>query len=149
MATAMRTKWMPPAIRATTHNFVYGKAQLQDSKGKLNLKADVSLSPDYAGGVISVVAMDGDGLIFSGELAEGSLVVSTNGTSWSYKAAKGVTGITKAKVKALKDPGMFRVTMKTDQAWTAPAADETIVSTFVTLRVVDQCVDGAATKIKE
>jgi len=131
----------------TTSNFVYTKAKLQDSKGKLQIKADMTLSSAYTGGVVSVVAMDGGGIIFTGEI--GALTPNNAATKYTYKAPMDSTGITKVAVKAMKDPGVYRVTMKTSAAWTPPSADETIVSTFVTLRVVDECVDGPATKVDD
>jgi len=133
---------------STVSSFVFKKASLQESKGRLKIQADVTLATPYAtGGSIGIEASDGGGEIFAGSLAGASLVINNAGTQWKFKAAKGATGIVRAQIKALNTPGQYRVTLRTDAAWTPPAADETIATTSVLLHVIDECFDGAATKV--
>ncbi|HEY2774751.1 MAG TPA: hypothetical protein VGK20_11955 [Candidatus Binatia bacterium] len=130
-------------------SFAFQKVALQDSKGRLQVTATVTLSGAYTGSPIYVDVSDGGGTIFAGGLDGSSLVASSSGKSWKYKAAKGTTGITKAMVKATNAPNVYKVTMKTDQAWTAPAADETTATTNVVLHVVSDCFSGNATSVKQ
>ena len=134
---------------STVSSFVYRKAQLQDSKGKLKITADVTLASPYTGGGITVVAEDGGGLIFAGQIAAGQAVPNASGSTYKYKAPMGTTGISSVKIKAMSTPGLYRVAIRTKEAWTPPEANETIISTYVTLGVDGECVDGAATKVSD
>ena len=51
-------------------------------------------------------------------------------------------------VKAMKTPGVYRVTLKTATGWTPPAADGTTATTNVTIHVLDECFTGPATKVQ-
>ena len=44
--------------------------------------------------------------------------------------------------------GGYRLTIKTKEAWTAPAADETEATTFVLVNVGGQCFNGNATRVR-
>jgi DNA-binding beta-propeller fold protein YncE len=133
----------------STPAFLYKKAALKDSRGKLSMTAEITLAQPFAGNTISVAALDGGGTFFSQAIEGSSLVLNNAGNTWSFKAAKGVTGITRLKIKEGRDPGEYRVTVKTNEAWTAPGADETIATTTVELQVYDECFSGLATKITD
>jgi len=130
----------------TVPAFVFKKAFFLDSKGRFQMTADVTLATPFAGAPVFLEASDGGGTILSGSVA--SFTANTKGTVYKFRAAKGATGITRLQVKALKPPGLYRVTMKTDAAWTPPAADETIATTDVKLQVLDECFEGIATKLR-
>jgi hypothetical protein len=133
----------------TESPFVFRKAAFKDSRGKLAITAEVTLTTPYAGTAVSVAALDGGGTFFSQGIAGSSFEQNAAGNSWSFKADKGVTGVTRVKVKEGKDPGTYRVTVKTNAAWTPPGADETIATTSVELQVYDECFVGPATKITD
>ena len=117
----------------------------KDWQRKKPVKFDVGDSVD-----VHVKIIEGDReriQIFAGVVLTDTMEVSSSGTRWKFKAASGETGIVRASVKALKDPGMYRVTLKTNAGWTPPGADETIGSTQVLLHVVDECFEGPATKV--
>jgi hypothetical protein len=132
----------------TENGFVYRKAGLKDERGRLQVIADVSLSSSFDSSTLQVIAMDDDGEIVSETLDGSSFVQNTAGTVWKYKAPKGSTGIVRATVKQSKTPGMYRVSVKTDAAWTAGAADEDELSTTVTLHVSADCFVGPATIVR-
>jgi hypothetical protein len=131
----------------TSSSFVYKKASLKESRGKLQITAELPLSNTYAFGQLVIEASDGDGTIFAGSVAGSSFELNNAGNTWSYKAPKDATGIVRAKIKVGKTPGTYRVTVKTDAAWTPPAADETIATTNVSVQIVDECFEGLATKV--
>ncbi|MFN2377237.1 MAG: YncE family protein [Candidatus Binatia bacterium] len=126
---------------------VFRRASLQDSRGRAILKTEVMLTEPYAGGQISVEAEDDDGPIVSALVEDGSFTVNSKGNVHKYKAPKNTAGIVRVSVKALKAPGLYRILVKTDAAWTPPAADETIATTSVTLQVTSDCFEGPATKV--
>jgi DNA-binding beta-propeller fold protein YncE len=133
----------------STPGFLYKKAAFKDSRGKLGITAEVTLVGTYAGETISVAALDGGGTFFSQAIEGSSLVLNNAGNTWSFKAAKDATGITRFKIKEGRDPGTYKVTVKTKEGWTAPGADETIATTTVELQIHDECFSGLATKITE
>jgi DNA-binding beta-propeller fold protein YncE len=134
---------------STESSFVFRKAALKDSRGKLIVSAEVSLATPYAASTVSVAALDGGGTFFSQSVLGSSFEQNNSGTTWSFKAEKGVTGVTRVKVKSTSTPGLYRVTVKTNGAWTPPAADETIATTTVELQIYDECFTGPATKITD
>jgi YVTN family beta-propeller protein len=129
--------------------FVYRKAAIKESKGKFALTADITLPAPYAPSILSLALLDGGGTFFSEAVPASSFVVSSKGNSWSFKAPRGATGVIRAKIKEGRDPGSYRVTVKTKSAWTPPGADETIATTQVELQVYDGCFEGPATKITD
>jgi len=137
------------SIPCTTSSpaFVFKKASLKESKGKLQISAEVTLSTPFAGGLVTVEASDGDGVIFSGNIDGAAFELNNSGTTHKFKAPRGTTGIVRAAVKQLKTPGSYRVTLKTDAAWAAPGADETTATTNVDLQVFEDCFEGPATKV--
>ena len=137
---------VPCAVTETAQ--VFKKASLQESKGRAKFMADVVLGVDFAGGVVGIEATDGGGLIFYDGVDGASFTPNAAGNSWKYKAPKGTTGITKVNIKALSTtPGLHRIKIQTDKAWTAPGANETIATTSMTIHVADECYEGAATKV--
>jgi sugar lactone lactonase YvrE len=139
----------PLSLPCTTTEpaFIYKKSSLKDSKGKLQITAELSLATAFTGSQVSVTATDGGGVIFSGLVDGASFTVNGSGTTYKYKAPKDATGITRITVKAAKTLGDYKVIIKTDTAWTPPAADETIATTSVKLQILDECFDGPATKV--
>jgi len=129
----------------TEPDVAFTKAALKESRGKLMFKADVMLSIPFTGDVVAIEAVDSDGRIFFGGVT--SFTLNSSGTTYRFKAEKDATGITRVTVKQMKTPGVYRVTIKTDAAWSMPGADETIATTDVTMRVVNECFEGAATKV--
>jgi YVTN family beta-propeller protein len=133
----------------TTSAFVYKKAALKDSRGKLMITAEVALTTPYLFYQVSVAARDAGGTFFSQLVPGDSFGQTTSSTMWTFKADRGVTGITRVKIKESKIPGTYRVTVKTNEAWTPPGADETIATTDVELQIYDECFVGPATKITD
>ena len=133
---------------ATTQTgVVFQRASLKESRGKLQLKAEVTLATAFAGGIVAIDAVDSDGKIVFGGVDAASFTVNASGTVYKFKAPKGTAGVTRATVKQMNTPGLYRISIKTDAAWAVPGADETITTTDVTLRVVDECFEGPATKV--
>ncbi len=131
----------------STTPVVIKRASLKDSRGKMTVKVDVTLTTPYDGGVVAVGAVDGGGTITINAVAAADFVQNNKGTTWKYKAPKGTSGVVRATIKQRKDPGVYRLSWKTDDAWIPPAADETIATTNVTVHVVDECFTGPATKV--
>ena len=100
----------------------------------------------YTQETVAVVAADGGGTIFSGGVAGASIV--PKGSGFQFTAVSGSTGITKVRVKPERTAGFFKVTLRTKEAWTPPAADETELTTLVTLNVGGRCFRGNATRVR-
>lgn len=85
--------------------------------------------------------------VFTGTQPGATIV--PKGSGFKFVAPSGSTGIVRVTVKENKRlPGSFKITLKTREAWIAPAADETELTTEITLNVGGQCFRGAATKVK-
>ncbi len=131
-----------------TSSFVYRSAKFKDKRGKLNLKAEVVLG-SYASETIQIIASDGGGVILDSGVLGAQILPNSSGKVFKFKGPKKQPGITKIIVKANKKvAGGFKVSVKTKDAWTPPAADESEATTTVLLNVGGQCVDGNATKVK-
>ncbi len=134
------------AVCRTLTAATFRRATLRDERGQLSLRADVSLGT-YAQETVSVVAEDGGGEIFSGNVPGASIVAKGHG--FKYSAPRGATGITKVTVREKKHSGgTFKVTLKTKYAWTPPKADEDETTTSVTLNVGGACFRGNATRVR-
>ena len=134
------------AVCTSLTGFTFKTATLKDSNGVLSVRGDVPVGA-YAQENVAVMATDDGGTIFSGAVAGASIV--PKGSGFKYKAPKGATGITRVYVKEKKDSGgLFRVTLRTKKAWTAPAADEDEPTTFVVLNVGGECFRGNATRVR-
>ena len=131
----------------TEPDFAFRKAAFRDSRGRFQLQADVTLTSPYTGGMLAVQAEDSGGRILTASVRPEDFRSNASRTSFKFSAPKGTAGITKASIKASKIPGQYRVSIKTDLAWTAPKADETAASTSVVLYVLDECFEGAALKV--
>lgn len=132
----------------STSSFVFKKASLMDSRGRLQVSGDITLASTFtADSSVAVRAQDGNGMIVSAVVPAGSFSAIGGQASYKYKAPKGSHGVTGVSVKSLTTPGLYRVTVKTDAGWTASAADETTATTSVTLQVTDECFEGAAIKV--
>jgi len=134
------------AICASVTTFPFTKASLKDSRGQLSVSAkDVPLG-SYAQETVSVVASDGGGTIYAGNVPGASIV--PKGSGFRFRAPRGATGITAISVKARgSTPTLFKITLKTRAGWVAPAADETIATTVVRLNIGGQCYQSSATKV--
>jgi len=132
---------------ATTSSFVFKKASLVDPRGRLTLKATVTLA-GYGGETVEVDAADGDGGIVDRAVSGGDFVVNSSGSTYKFKAARGATGIVKAVVKTSGSAGQYRLSVTMKDAWTAPAADREAAATTVTLNVGGVCFEGSATKVR-
>lgn len=133
---------------ALTSSFVYRSAKFKDKRGKLGLKAQVVLG-SYTSETIQVVASDGGGVIVDTGVLGAKILANSSGKVFKFKGPKKQPGITKITIKQNKKvAGGFKVTLKTKDAWTPPAADETEATTTVLLNVGGQCFDGNATKVK-
>ena len=129
-----------------TGGFAFKTATLNDKNGVLSLRGDLPIGA-YAQENVAILATDDDGTIVSGAVAGSSIV--PKGGAFKYRAPKGSTGITRVQVKEKKDAGgVFRVTVRTKKAWTAPAADEDEATTFVLVNVGGQCFRGNATRVR-
>ena len=133
---------------STSPAFPFRKAYLEEGRGQIQVTADITLASPYASDPISVLASDGGGQIFWSGVAGSAMVPNSKASQYKYMAAKGVTGITRAKIKASSIPGAYRVTLKTAAAWVAPGADETVATTVVQIQVGDSCFEGLATKVR-
>ncbi len=131
----------------TTSAFRFNKAILIDRRGRLTLKATVTLA-DYSGETVELAAVDGGGTIIDGAVPGGSFVLNSNGSTYKFKAARGAKGVVSASVKALSAAGQYRFSMTVKDGWTPPAADETAAATTVTLNVGGECFAGAATGVR-
>ncbi len=133
---------------ASSTNVAFDAAKLQDIKGKLTLKAKVPFGP-YENETVSVLASDNGGTILDGGAVGSSFDANNAETTFKFKAAKGVTGITRIIVKEDKKvPGQLKVTVKTKSAWAPPAADETEATTTVVLNIDGVCFSGNATSVR-
>ena len=91
--------------------------------------------------------VDGGGDIYNAT-QPGSTIVP-KGSRFKFSAPSGSTGITRVTVKENgRDPGLFKLTLKTREAWTPGLANETELTTEVTLNVGGQCFRGNATKVR-
>jgi DNA-binding beta-propeller fold protein YncE len=135
------------AVCTSMTPFVFQRAALKDSRGQLSVTAkDVPLAA-FGPDTVSVVVSDGGGTIFVGNKA--GAVILPQGSGFRFSAPSGSTGITRITVKERRnDPGLFKVTLKTKTAWTPPLADETELTTVVTLNVGGACFQGNATRVR-
>jgi len=126
----------------------FDAAKFQDSKGKLTLKAKVAFGP-YQNETVEVLANDNGGLIIDGGAVGANFKPNGAQTTFKFKAAKNVVGVTRITVKEdNKVPGQLKVTLKAKSAWTPPAADETEATTTVILNIGGVCYTGNATSIR-
>ena len=134
-------------ICASVTNFVYQHANIKDSRGTLSLTAkDVPIT-EYTNQSVSVVIDDNGGPIFSGTVPGASIILK--GRTYKFTAPSHTTGLTKVTLKEdRKLPGSFKITAKTKGAWTPGLANETELTTTVTLNVGGMCFRGNATKVK-
>ncbi len=124
------------------------RAKLQDDKGKLILRGTVSIGA-YAYETTQLIIDDGGGVIFDSGVLGSLFEINKSGNKFKYKAPRKQPGIVKVQLKEnKKSPGTFKINVKTKDAWAAPAADETVATTFVTFNVGGQCFAGNATGIK-
>ncbi len=137
---------VPPVCTSTT-SFVFRRATLRDSRGTLSMLAkDVPLTT-YTQQSVSMHLVDGGGTIFSGVVPGASIV--PKGSGFKFHAVPGSTGITYVTVRESRSmPGRFRVTMRTKAAWAPGLANETELTTDVTLNIGGRCFQGNATKVR-
>ena len=137
---------VPPVCTSTT-SFVFRRATLRDSRGTLSMLAkDVPLTT-YTQESVSTHLVDGGGTIFSGVVPGASIV--PKGSGFKFHAVPGSTGITYVTVRESRSmPGRFRVTMRTKAAWAPGLANETELTTDVTLNIGGRCFQGNATKVR-
>ncbi len=135
------------AVCASVTPHLFKRATIKDSRGRLSLTAkDVPLG-SYAQESVSIAIIDGGGDIYSATQPGATIV--PKGSRFKFSAPSGSTGITRVTVKENnRDPGLFKLTLKTRDAWTLGLANETEVTTEVTLNVGGQCFRGNATKVK-
>ena len=146
-ANAASTPSGVPQICDSTTSFVFRRATLRDSRGTLSLLAkDVPITT-YTQEPVSVVLADGGGTIFGGIVPGASIL--PKGSGFKFQAATGSTGITSVTVCENRSlPGHFKVTLRTKGAWPVGSANETELTTDVTLNVGGQCFHGNATKVR-
>ncbi|MBI3766957.1 MAG: hypothetical protein HY271_00515 [Deltaproteobacteria bacterium] len=133
-------------ICTSVANFVFKRAALRDRRGALSLLArDVPLTTYTQQGVATVLN-DGGGAIFVGSVPGASIIPKSS--SFKFKALSGSTGIVAVTVKENRHvPGLFGVAVKAKGAWTVGLANETALTTNITLNVGGQCFNGNATKV--
>ena len=132
----------------TEFGFAFDKASLMEARGRVTLKAVITLDTAYAGGTVTASAEDLGGEIFDSGAAGSSFTVNGSGSSYKFKGARDAAGIAKASVKALKTPGQYKVSLKISDGWVPPAADETAASTTVVLNIAGECFEGVATDLR-
>jgi hypothetical protein len=134
------------ALACTSSTTVtFKRATLSDRSGVLSLSTEIDLG-NYAQAAIGIAAADGDGPIM-GDGVAGSLI-EVRGSGFRYHAPKGELGIKTITVREKPNSGgIFKITLRTRDAWPDGAADEDAASTLVTLNVGGTCFRGAATKV--
>ena len=135
-----------PVCGAVT-SFVFKKASFKDSIGRFTLQAKDLPLGSYAQETVGVSTFDGGGAIFGGNVAGASII--PKGSGFKFAAASGATGVTRVTVRGNKrSPGLFKIMLKTKEAWAPPLADEGVATTEVILKVGDQCFRGNATLVQ-
>ncbi len=135
-----------PAICHTITPVVFKRAALTDKRGILSLTADIDLG-QYTLDNLNVVAGDPDGLITS-KIVPGSSVDPKSATLYRYRAPTGTTGIKSLTLREKKTPlGMYKVTLRTTNAWAPGAANQLPSVTQVTFNVGGHCFRGLATRV--
>jgi hypothetical protein len=122
------------------------RASIKDSRGQINFKASMNLGT-YGGENMEIRIADGGGVILDASLLGSSLVLNGSGKTYSYKSK--LAGIQRVTIKAdRKVPGAFKIKVKTKDAWTPGAANETEATTTVSFIVGNQCLSGNATSVR-
>jgi YVTN family beta-propeller protein len=133
-------------VCGTVTSFVFKRASLKDRIGRLLLQAKDLPIGSYAQESVAVSAFDDGGAIFGGSVAGASII--PKGSAFKFAAARGSTGITRLTVKQnRRSPGLFKITLRTKEAWSPPLADEGVATTEVILKVGSQCFRGNATLV--
>jgi DNA-binding beta-propeller fold protein YncE len=134
-------------ICTSTTGFIFRRATMSDHRGALSLAAkDVPLTT-YTQQAVATVLTDSGGTIFVGSVPGASII--PKGSSFKFKAPAHSTGIVGVAVKENRHaPGLFGRSVKTKGAWTAGLANETALTTNVTLNVGGQCFHGNATRVR-
>ena len=125
---------------------VFKRASINDGSGRLSLTADDLPLPGYSQETVAALVRDGGGRIFGGAVAGAEIVPS--GRRFRFRAPSGSTGITRVDVQQNRRSGLFKVAVKTREAWTPPQAEETELTTEVTVNVGGQCFRGNATRVR-
>jgi hypothetical protein len=128
-------------------SFIWKRAYIKDSRGNLSLTGKDLPLTDYTNQSVSVVIDDGGGSIFAGTVPGASIILK--GSTYKFIAPSGSTGLTRITVKEnSRAPGLFKVTAKAKGAWTPGLANETELTTTVTVNVGGMCFRGNATKVR-
>ena len=131
----------------STTQFVFKSATVTDHTGKLSLVArDVPLTT-YTQQTVAIHLSGALGSIFAGAVPGASIL--PKGRSFKFSAPSGATGIIRVMLKEnSRTPGLFKVTLKTKQAWPPGTAVETPATTVVQLNVGGKCFFGNTTKVR-
>lgn len=123
----------------------FKRATLTDRRGVLSLTAEIDLDA-YAQESFSLVATDVDGPITTETVAGTS--IEPKGSNFRYRTPNGTTGITTMTLREKRNSGgIFKVTLRTIQAWAPGAANQPAASTEIRLNFGGRCFTGTATKV--
>ncbi len=135
----------PPICQSFTA-VTFKHAALTDKRGVLSLKAEIDLG-QYALENLTIVAADSDGVITSRSVP-GSSVEPKSATLYRYRAANGTPGIKTVTLREKHNgDGIYKVTLRTIDAWAPGAANQDAASTQVTFEVGGRCFRGSATQV--
>ena len=86
--------------------------------------------------------------LITSKIVPGSSVDPKSATLYRYRAPTGTTGIKSLTLREKKTPlGMYKVTLRTTNAWAPGAANQLPSSTQVTFNVGGHCFRGLATRV--
>jgi hypothetical protein len=136
-----------PLCTSTTA-VTFKRATLNDRRGALSLNAELDLDA-YAQETVSLIATDPTGDIMAEAVPGTSIVLK--GSTYRYKSALG-GGTHGIKTLTLKEErnsgGVFKITLRTTNAWPAGEATAAAASTQIRVNVGGHCFLGTATKVQ-
>jgi len=123
----------------------FKRATLTDKRGVLSLSIEIDLDT-YAQETVALSATDSDGTIMADTVPGTS--IELKGSGYRYRAPKGTTGIKTLTLREKRNSGgIFKITVRTNDAWLPGAANQAEASTDVRLNIGGRCFHGAPTKI--
>jgi hypothetical protein len=145
-ANAGSTPVGAPIVCATSTPVVFKRATLNDRRGILSLTLEVDLGT-YTQETVGLVVTDSDGPITTATVA--GLAIEPKGSGFRYRAPIGAVGIKTLNLREKRNSGgRFKITLRTTDAWTPGAANQSEASTLVTLNIGGRCFRGAPTKVR-
>jgi YVTN family beta-propeller protein len=121
------------------------KVATRNGAGQLKAKMNIALS-SYGGENVTVTLSDADTPTIATQTIGPLPPAGTSGTKFRFRTT--ADGVQRVELKNLapKQPGTFRLTVKTKRWFTAAAANQPATSTDVTVQIGTLCFPHAATK---